>query len=120
MEKDIGFFEKTGEFDSRHTNIVIYRRTALTMRADLAAHMIERWGAVAAESNGEDSAGRHKLRLATPDELVQRACDIADRAVSEFEKRGWIVALPDPRPITRKERDAAESLTPSSHRSTEP
>jgi hypothetical protein len=48
------------------------------------------------EVDGEDSAGRMKLRLMTPAEVAFRACDIADAAMSEMEARGWLLDLPEP------------------------
>ena len=38
-----------------------------------ALDMLQRWGMVAAVDDGEDKAGRAKIRLATPDELVELA-----------------------------------------------
>ncbi len=49
--------------------------------AKMAAALIERWGMVAAIPDGEDSAGRAKLRLATPEELVARAFSCAKLAM---------------------------------------
>lgn len=48
--------------------------------AKLAFALIERWGMVAGLPDGEDSAGRSKLRLSTPDELVERAFACAKKA----------------------------------------
>lgn len=62
--------------------------------ARLAAALVERWGMVAGESDGEDSAGRAKLRLATPQELAIRACETASQVAGEMRKRGWFVAIP--------------------------
>jgi hypothetical protein len=42
----------------------------------------------------EDSAGRAKLRLSTPKELAQRACDVAAETTGELKKRGWLFVLP--------------------------
>ena len=60
----------------------------------MATILIEKWGTVAADTDGEDSAGRSKLRLQTPEEIVQRACDTAALACAEFRKRGWIIPVP--------------------------
>ena len=48
-----------------------------SVEANFAAMMIERWGMVAATPDGEDSAGRQRLRLPTPEELVERAFECA-------------------------------------------
>lgn len=74
--------------------IVIHGKHAPDPRVDIARDLIARWGLVAANADGEDSAGRAKLRLATPEELVARACDAAEKAYAEFEARGWLVPLP--------------------------
>jgi hypothetical protein len=43
--------------------------------------------------DGEDSAGRQKLRLQTPEESVARVIAMADALVSTAETRGWIQAV---------------------------
>ena len=70
------------------------------------AHFIERWGLVASVPDGEDSAGRQKLRLPTPDELVTRAADIAAATWAECEKRGWLIELPAPDNASNKSTEA--------------
>ncbi|MDR3633741.1 MAG: hypothetical protein P4L84_07880 [Isosphaeraceae bacterium] len=74
--------------------IAIHETEHPGFEARLAINLIERWGLVAAESDGEDSAGRAKSRLSTPKELAQRACDVAAEASAELRKRGWIFSLP--------------------------
>ena len=75
-----------------------YRNRKLTFSADhltceavLACQMMEKWGLVAATPDGEDSAGRAKLRRMTGEELAREACEAAAAAYKEFEARGWIV-----------------------------
>lgn len=58
--------------------------------ASLAAHLVEIWGAHAETPDGEDKAGRQKLRRLTTPELVQQACDTADSLFREFNRRNWI------------------------------
>lgn len=77
-------------------DILVHESTALQHRAGLAADLIERFGSVASIPDGEDSGGRQRLRLQTPDELVSRCCAIADAAFGEFEKRGWLLEVPAP------------------------
>src|SRR5688572_16352986 len=60
-----------------------------------AFELIERWGLVAAMPDGEDSSGRAKLRLPTPDELVARAFAIAETAWATAHAKGRIVTIPD-------------------------
>ena len=49
----------------------------------------------AAAPEGEDKAGRQKLRVVAPDEVVERACELADQTFKQFEQRGWLVKLPE-------------------------
>lgn len=90
---DIGTFSRE---TPEGVAVNVYRKTALCSKADLAVRMIERWGVVVAEPDGEDSAGRQKLRMLSEIEVVQRACNMADLAIIEFESRGWVLALPTP------------------------
>lgn len=75
--------------------VTVYFTETLNQEAKLAADLIERWGLVAAMPDGEDSAGRAKLRLPTADELVTRAMFIAERLWAMARERGHIVTLPD-------------------------
>lgn len=73
---------------------VHHNETAVTnFVAATAAEMVNRWGMVAAEPAGEDSAGRAKLRLATPAELVDRAVRVAELLFDELVKRGHVYMI---------------------------
>lgn len=63
-------------------------------KARLAAAMVERWGCVACEVDGEDSSGRQKMRLATADELVNRAVEVAELLVERFREKNWNTIMP--------------------------
>lgn len=63
--------------------------------ASIAKEMAERWGMVAALPDGEDTSGRQKLRIMTPEELVERACTVAELLWLDFEKRGWTLDIPE-------------------------
>jgi hypothetical protein len=65
-------------------------------RVGFAMSIIEKHALVAAVPDGEDSAGRQRLAMPTPHEIVDRACDIADEAFKMFEARGWRQAMPNP------------------------
>lgn len=65
--------------------------------ADMAVEFAKHFAIVAATPDGEDSAGRAKLRLSTPAEVVQRSCDIAEGLWNEFESRGWMFEVPLPK-----------------------
>lgn len=61
----------------------------LDTRARMAISFVERWALVAAMEDGEDSAGRQKLRALTAQELAAKACDAVAALCVEFEARGW-------------------------------
>lgn len=85
--------------------IILHDTEIPNMEARFAMTLIERWGMVAAESEGEDSAGRAILRNCTPVEVVDRACTISIGAMEEFRKRGWMLAGPDVSEILKKTDD---------------
>ena len=58
--------------------------------AKLAFEFIKRWGLVMAADDGEDSVGRQKFRLATPQELIDRAFSIAHLAMDKARSTGLI------------------------------
>jgi hypothetical protein len=66
-----------------------------TREAQLAMELVGRWGTVAGVPDGEDAAGRAKLRLMTPEELAIRACHSAEMLFGEMRRRGWIIQAPD-------------------------
>jgi hypothetical protein len=43
---------------------------------------------------GERTLHYQVLTLMPPQEIVQRACDIAEHTFDEFEKRGWMIIVP--------------------------
>lgn len=88
-----------------HVSPLIHRTFELPTVARLAASMAERWGMVAATPDGEDSAGRQKLRSLEPDELAERACLTAQALWSRFESLGWLVPIPEPRLRKLEEKD---------------
>lgn len=75
--------------------ITIHQNESLDQRAVLAANFAEKWALVAGEADGEDSAGRQKIRRLTPVELAAHACEAVDALYAEFAKRGWTLTLPD-------------------------
>lgn len=65
----------------------------LNLRGALAFSLVEKWGAVMGKIEREDNAGRAILDVMPPQEVVDRAFTVADLAVSELTKRGWIRAV---------------------------
>ena len=64
-------------------------------KARFAMALMEKWGMVTGEVDGEDSAGRQKARRMTPDEVATYACDLAAAAFGHFEERGWLLDTSD-------------------------
>jgi hypothetical protein len=89
--------------------IAIHEPEHPNFEARLAINLLERWGLVAAESDGEDASGRAKLRLSTPEELSKRACDVAAQTTAELRKRGWILELPSQSKIDEQFRKQKEA-----------
>lgn len=75
-------------------HITTHETELLGIRAKLAINFAERWGMVAAIPDGEDSAGRQRLRMATTEEVSSRACDMVKTMFDEFEKRDWVTHMP--------------------------
>ena len=65
------------------------------LTSTIAVDLITKWGLVASTPDGEDSAGRTKLRLSTPEELVERAIITAELLVAELIKRKHIILRAD-------------------------
>ncbi len=79
------------------SQVQIYDTTVPNQQARLAIQFVERWGAVAAEPDGEDSVGRQKLKLQSPPDTARRACDAAVSLYEEFKQRDWLVEVPAPK-----------------------
>jgi len=62
----------------------------LEARAGLALMFIERFGVIGTKTEGEDTAGRAKLELQSPTELVERCFQMADAFIERAEQRGEI------------------------------
>ncbi len=76
--------------------VIVYRKSMLDQRAELALLMIEKWGMVQGYPDGEDSAGRARIGLMPIGKLIDRAFECADAAYLEIERRGWSMEIPAP------------------------
>lgn len=74
--------------------VIVHRTEIHDGKAQFAMSLIEKFGLCAAIPDGEDAAGRQKIRVLTPDELVEKACILADKAIEEIRKREWFTAVP--------------------------
>lgn len=91
-----------------HTMPLVHQTFAIQGPGRLALQLIEQWGLVAGEIDGEDSAGRSRIRRLTPAELVKDACATADAAWNELESRGWLLEIPLPVKKPSKEKSRVE------------
>jgi hypothetical protein len=98
---------------SRYDNLDlhVHDTDAPNWEARMASLLIDRWGMVVGGTDGEDSAGRSKLRLLSPEEIVERACATAQLAVAAFRARGWVQQLPSINEI-REAREKRENGGP--------
>jgi hypothetical protein len=78
---------------------------ALTMEDNLAFQLVCKWGMITAVDDGEDSAGRAKMRGETPTEMVERALSTAEIFYSRIRELGWTVKVG--LPLTEPESEAA-------------
>lgn len=78
------------------------RGYSFELRSALTWELIHHFGAVAGADGGEDSAGRAKLRLSTPGELVTRCYEITDMFMQACQERGEI------RDLGMSDEEAAE------------
>lgn len=56
--------------------------------------------------DGEDSVGRQKIRLMSPEEIVDKACRTAELLCEAFEEKGWFFHVP----IRESEEDAQKDV----------
>jgi len=96
-------------------SVVAYETETLDHVGRLACVLVEKWGMVVAIPDGEDSAGRQRMRLPTPAELSSRALDIAETLMAVLRARGHVVALPDLNEINA-ENDRVEEAKEASRR----
>jgi hypothetical protein len=86
-------FDLNGAGPRVRPQLQIHNRHTLKSEADMAKQMAMT-GMVAGIHDNET------MKLLTPDEVVQRACDIAQLAYAEFARRGWLVPLPSHQEMT--------------------
>lgn len=91
-----------------YKTLAIHSLVSASHEADLAVHICGSLAVVAATTSGEDTAGRQALRLLTPEEIATRACDIAQHMWTQFEQRGWLLALPHPDTLKDSPSDATQ------------
>jgi hypothetical protein len=78
----------------------------LSEQAKMAFHLAEKLGMAAAKQDGEDSAGRQKLKLLTPEEVAERAISIVEHLWVAFQVKDWILPIPE---IERRSTETAST-----------
>jgi hypothetical protein len=88
--------------------VAMFLKQTVTEEGKMVFALLEKWGMVAAMDDGEDSTGRHKVRLASVEEVVGRAFAVTRLFMLKAEEFGYIMKLPDlneinaPTPETEK------------------
>lgn len=82
-------------FQGSRPEIVIHETEQPIFQARLAIALVERWGMVSGAEDGEDSTGRAKGRRLTPQEVVDRACETAEKLTDAIRSRDWFTKIPE-------------------------
>lgn len=93
---------KWGESHGKYTAIPNFA-------GDLAIKLAGNMAMVMGDVDGEDKAGRQKLKLMDPLAVAQRACDIAQKLTEVMDRRGMFVDVPQASPAD----DAQEPIKPT-------
>ena len=75
-------------------DFIIERPQYENQQARLAVVLVEKWGMIAATTDGEDSAGRQRGKLMEVGEVVERACEMSEQLYQAFEVRDWMLTVP--------------------------
>lgn len=89
------------QFNPKYLSIIKHDTEFGGVRAAFMEEFIGRWGMVAAIPDGEDTAGRQKLRMATPAELVDRATSVTELAFDVMKEKGWVIDGPTIEQLTK-------------------
>ena len=95
-------------FDDRG-ELILHRLDTPDTRGELAMKILDHFALISAQEDGEDQAGRQKLKLLSPVEVATRACDLAEAFFSEIERRGWLLKLPSYEEVQSTAREAEAS-----------
>ena len=107
----------TDVHDYGDKKVVMFHTEMPNSEGTFAMQLVERFGMVAGEWDGEDTAGRAKARLMTPAETVARAFAIAAESFRVMRERGMLVPLPDLNEINAGQ-DAARAAKSERERET--
>jgi hypothetical protein len=90
-------------FEANYDGYRIVNKSIVTGPGAMASELTTKWGMVAAEIDGEDSAGRSKARLQTPGELIERAFTVAQMFWDKARERGMLEDVPEPKETVEEE-----------------
>ena len=88
-------FRITDESRYGDKQVQIYETEIPNAQGRFALDLVERFGLIVAQPDGEDSAGRQKAMLLPVGDVVARAFAIADEAFLALREHGLMVAVPD-------------------------
>src|SRR5271157_471912 len=71
--------------------MLLHNRRAPTDVASFAMELLRVHAGITARDNGQDDAGRAKIRRDSPAEAVAYACETAALAFDELKHRGWLI-----------------------------
>lgn len=74
--------------------LIQHERETLNLQARIALSLVERWGLVSAVPNAIHENGRQSIRLMSPGEIAERACETAERLIDAFYAKDWIALSP--------------------------
>lgn len=78
-----------------HPSVMRHETCCPNMKADVSRMLLDKAMIAASSRYTEDSVGRAAYLPQTVEEIVTRVCDIADRVVDEWDKRGWLIPVPE-------------------------
>jgi hypothetical protein len=89
----------------------IHEREHPDAEARFAMDLLRQHGVLMGTPAGEDSAGRAKIGIMPPAEVVSRALDISQAFHAEARKRGCMLLLPSTAEITEGVNEARKAAT---------
>jgi len=83
-----------GRSNEPRPSVEIDALDVLSHEAKFFLGCIEKWGMVAGADGGEDSAGRSRLELMPPEDVVGRAREMTDLAFKTIQENEWTIRTP--------------------------
>lgn len=80
--------------NEQNPHVSIHDTDILTPQAEFVKDLVARWGMVSALDDGEDSRGRHQLKLMPPAAVVERAMEVSNLMYKAFDDNNMLIKLP--------------------------